>query len=126
MVGGSGVVWVTGLPNSGKSTIADLVSVILRNSGVHPVRLDGDCLRKVLPPIFGYAPADRRALALFYAGLASELSRQGHLVIVSTVSLFHEVHEWNRRSGSPSSRTKVCTPGSSGAICSTSGAKAPW
>ncbi|MEV7779272.1 adenylyl-sulfate kinase [Kitasatospora sp. NPDC088351] len=46
---------------------------------------------------FGYEKADRRRLAMFYAQLAHQLAAQGHLVVCSTISLLHEVHDWNRR-----------------------------
>jgi cytidine diphosphoramidate kinase len=90
-------VWVTGLSGAGKSTVASALNERLTAKGVRPVLLDGDSLRAILPVRMGYEQAERRKLALYYAGLARELAQQGHLVICSTVSLFHEVHEWNRR-----------------------------
>jgi adenylylsulfate kinase-like enzyme len=93
-----GVVWVTGLAGAGKSTVAAALGDRLRRRGLRPVLLDGDDLRDLLPMPLGYGVADRRKLARHYARLAAHLATQGHLVICSTVSLFHEVHEWNRRS----------------------------
>ncbi|MFD5734750.1 adenylyl-sulfate kinase [Streptomyces sioyaensis] len=92
-----GVVWITGLSGVGKSTVARLVADRLTASGKRPVLLDGDRLREILPVAFGYETADRRRLALFYAQLAHQLAAQGHLVVCSTISLLHEVHDWNRR-----------------------------
>ncbi len=92
-----GVVWVTGLAGAGKTTVADALAVELRLHDLRPVRLDGDDLRELLPVSLGHGVADRRALARYYARLAARLAGQGHLVICSTVSLFHEIHEWNRR-----------------------------
>jgi adenylylsulfate kinase-like enzyme len=94
----SGVVWVTGLAGVGKTTVADALAGELRRHGVRPIRLDGDDLRELLPTPLGHDLADRRRLARYYARLAAHLAAQGHLVICSTVSLFHEIHEWNRRS----------------------------
>jgi adenylylsulfate kinase-like enzyme len=91
-----GVVWVTGLSGAGKSTVAAALKDRLVATGVKPVLLDGDCLRAILPVTLGHEPEERRSLAMFYARLARELAAQGHLVICSTVSLFHEVHAWNR------------------------------
>lgn len=96
MTRSGGVVWVTGLPGVGKTTVARAVGERLRSGGVLPVLLDGDSLRAMVPGDAGYATAERRELALFYARLARELAVQGHLVVCATVSLFHDVREWNR------------------------------
>jgi adenylylsulfate kinase-like enzyme len=92
---GGGVVWITGLPRVGKSTIAGCVARALRDVG-SVVTLDGDRLRELLPGDVGYSRDERRALAGFYARLACHLAAQEHHVVVATVSLFHEVHAWNR------------------------------
>lgn len=91
-----GVIWLTGLSGAGKSTVAELLDERLRVAGVPPILLDGDRLRTIMPVRMGYAREDRRRLARSYSGLAAELAGQGHLVICATISLFHEVHTWNR------------------------------
>ncbi|MEW2354018.1 adenylyl-sulfate kinase [Spirillospora sp. NPDC029432] len=91
-----GVVWVTGLSGSGKSTVTARLRERLIEAGVEPVVLDGDRLRAIMPVRLGYDEADRRRLAMFYARLAHEFAAQGRLVLCSTISLFHEVHAWNR------------------------------
>jgi adenylylsulfate kinase-like enzyme len=96
MTRSGGVVWVTGLAGAGKTTVATAVCDRLRAAGEHPVLLDGDALRAMLPTPLGYTLSDRRRLAMFYAQLAGELAAQGHQVVCATVSLFHQVHEWNR------------------------------
>ncbi|MBP2325008.1 adenylylsulfate kinase-like enzyme [Kibdelosporangium banguiense] len=93
----AGVVWITGLAGAGKSTVAAHVRDRLLAMGQLPVLLDGDALRAMLPYTPGYSRDERLKLARYYARLARELAEQGHLVICATVSLFHEVHEWNRR-----------------------------
>jgi adenylylsulfate kinase len=60
------------------------------------VQLDGDRIRAVLGGRFGYGQADRRALAETYARLCLELTTQGHDVVCSTVSMFHDVRRWSR------------------------------
>lgn len=91
-----GVVWLTGLSGAGKTTVAELLDRGLRADGLRPVRLDGDRLRAIMPVRLGYAPQERRLLARTYSRLAAELAEQGHLVVCATISLFHEVHAWNR------------------------------
>lgn len=93
---GGGVVWLTGVSGSGKTTVAGLLAERLRADGLDPVVLDGDRLRAIMPVALGYTQEDRRHMGRFYARLASEIAGQGHVVICATISLFHEVHAWNR------------------------------
>lgn len=89
-------IWLTGLSSTGKSSVARELRALLPEHGVTPVSLDGDRLREALPWPTGYERDERLELARLYGGLAREFVRQGHLVICATVSLFHEVQEWNR------------------------------
>ncbi len=91
---GSGrVIWITGLSGSGKTSLARALLGELAGA----VFLDGDALREVLGAAGGgFDPASRRNLALTYARLAGLLAGQGLTVVVATISLFHEVHAWNR------------------------------
>ncbi|HMJ03975.1 MAG TPA: adenylyl-sulfate kinase [Conexibacter sp.] len=90
-------IWLTGLSSTGKSSVAGELRALLLARGVVPVRLDGDVLRAALPRPAGYGREERLALARYYGRLAREFVEQGHLVICSTVSLFHEVQAWNRQ-----------------------------
>jgi adenylylsulfate kinase len=58
------VAWITGLPSSGKSTLATRVAVAL---GGDPVVLDGDAVRAAIVPPHGY---DEQGRADFYETLA--------------------------------------------------------
>lgn len=94
------VVWITGLSGAGKSSLANEFVGRLRAVGSSVVMLDGDDLREV----FGAVPANaqnhgregRLALAMKYARLCQILSAQGLTVVIATISLFREVHAWNR------------------------------
>lgn len=94
------VVWITGLSGAGKSTLAFEVATRLRAEGKVVVTLDGDELREV----FGVASSNaanhsrdaRRELAMQYARLCCILAAQGLTVVIATISLFREVHQWNR------------------------------
>ena len=96
----SRVIWITGLSGSGKTTIANEVVSRLRSSGQAVVMLDGDQMREV----FGVGAATdknhgregRLALAKQYANLCRVIAAQGLTVVIATISMFREVHVWNR------------------------------
>ena len=94
------VIWITGLSGAGKSSLGREVVARLRAGGEAVVMLDGDELREV----FGVAGANgqnysregRLALAMQYARLCKAIAAQGLTVVAATISLFKEIHEWNR------------------------------
>src|SRR3569623_2247076 len=75
------VVWFTGLPSSGKSTLAASVAGELRRRAIPAVTLDSDDLRAMLPSR-GYDDAARTQLYGLAARLAAHIARQGHVVLV--------------------------------------------
>jgi adenylylsulfate kinase len=76
------VAWFTGLPSSGKSTLAAQVAAELRLRGVEAVVLDSDELRAALVPRPGYDEQSRANLYGTLARLAATIARQGHVVLV--------------------------------------------
>lgn len=52
-------IWMTGLPASGKSTLAVALEKALWDRGVHSFVLDGDNIRHGLNKDLGFSPADR-------------------------------------------------------------------
>ena len=87
------VIWITGLSGAGKTTLARALLEHLPEA----ILLDGDELREALGTAdSGFDVESRKKLAFTYARLAGLLARQGKTVIVATISLFHEVHAWNR------------------------------
>lgn len=90
------VFWITGLSGAGKSTIGRALSRNLRSSGCQVIFLDGDALRAAVSSDLGYSAEDRRSAAMRNAKLCRMLAEQGFEVICSTISLFHDVHRWNR------------------------------
>ncbi len=87
------VFWITGLSGAGKSTLARALQARLSPS----ILLDGDELRAVLGATrSGFDRQSRLELAATYARFCKLLAEQGHTVIIATISLFHEIHAWNR------------------------------
>jgi adenylylsulfate kinase len=80
------VVWFTGLPASGKSTLAQAVHARLHGSGSTACVLDGDVFRKLVVPTLGYSEPERAAFYEALAQLAAELARQGLIVLVAATA----------------------------------------
>ena len=92
----SNVFWITGLSAAGKTTMARLLTKRLREAGRSVVMLDGDELRKTLGSTTDHSRENRLVLAFIYARLARLIASQGITVVVSTIALIKEIHEWNR------------------------------
>ena len=90
------LIWITGLAGSGKTTLSKKVYSKLRETRENVIHLDGDSLREILGGGFGYSIEDRIATAKIYSRMCKFLVEQGMIVIISTISLFHEIHEYNR------------------------------
>ena len=93
-------VWITGLSGAGKSTLAVALTGRLRARGDRVIMLDGDELRSVLGAeaanTANHGREARLALAMRYARLCQILACQGITVVIATISLFRDVHAWNR------------------------------
>src|ERR1700727_239810 len=94
---GGAVVWLTGLPASGKSTLARALERRLFSRGGSPVLLDGDTLRAGLNSDLGFSAADRSENIRRLAGVAVHLARNGHIAIVAAVSPSREDRAAARR-----------------------------
>lgn len=94
------VYWITGLSGAGKTTLAVRLVELLRARGLPVVFLDGDELREVFGAVAAnpqnHGREGRLALAMQYAHLCRVIAAQGLTVVISTISLFREVHAWNR------------------------------
>jgi bifunctional enzyme CysN/CysC len=82
------VVWLTGLPGSGKSTIADALERRLHSMGLHTYVLDGDNLRTGLNKDLGFTPEDRSENARRISEIAKLMLDAGLIVVVTLVSPF--------------------------------------
>jgi bifunctional enzyme CysN/CysC len=84
----SRVLWLTGLPGSGKSTIADEVEKQLFARGIRSYVLDGDTVRQTLSEDLGFSPQDRAENVRRVGRTAQLMMDAGLIVIVSLVSPF--------------------------------------
>ena len=86
------VLWLTGLPSSGKSTLAIATGRRLRADARQPVEvLDGDELRQHLSPDLGFTKADRDAHIRRVAFVAHLLARNGVAVVAAFISPYRAV-----------------------------------
>jgi len=79
------VIWLTGLPGSGKTTIASVIEPELERRGLLVDRLDGDIVRTHLSKDLGFSKEDRDANIARIAWVASRLARAGAAVVVSAI-----------------------------------------
>jgi bifunctional enzyme CysN/CysC len=91
------VVWLTGLPASGKSTLARALERRLFGRGGSPIMLDGDTLRAGLNSDLGFSTQDRSENIRRLAEVATHLARNGHIAIVAAVSPSEEDRAAARR-----------------------------
>lgn len=80
------VVWITGLPSSGKSTLAGRIASRLRVAGLPVALLDGDQVRAALDPRPGFDPEARSRFYGTLAHLAALLAGQGLVVVVAATA----------------------------------------
>ena len=90
------VVWLTGLPGAGKSSIANLVERRLFSLGRHTVLLDGSNLRHGISKDLGFSPADRAENNRRAAEIAKLMTEAGLIVIAAFVSPFRADRETTR------------------------------
>lgn len=90
------VYWLTGLPSSGKSTVANALDLALYNLGLRTYLLDGDNLRMGLNRNLGFALEDRRENVRRLAEVANLMVDAGLIVIVAAVSPSRDQREMAR------------------------------
>src|ERR687893_395505 len=96
-LGGPGAtVWFTGLPSSGKSTVAAAVEAKLLAEGRPAYMLDGDNLRHGLNGNLGFSPEDRRENIRRTAHVARLFADAGVVALVSLVSPYRADRELAR------------------------------
>lgn len=84
------VFWLTGLPCSGKTTLARALKDELARLSVRSDVLDGDEVRRDLSPELGYSPEDRKVNVRRVGYLARLLARNGVVSLVAVISPHRE------------------------------------
>ncbi len=85
------VVWLTGLPAAGKTTLAGVLARKLREMGWRVEVLDGDEVRRWLSPEAGFSREDRERHLRRVAYVSKLLARNGVAVVASFVSPYRSV-----------------------------------
>lgn len=92
------VIWITGLSGAGKSSIAREVVRLLKEKGHPVILLDGDAVRSVVDdPHVRYDRQSRLVNAKRISRLAKLVADQDIVVVVATISLYEQIHNWNRQ-----------------------------
>jgi sulfate adenylyltransferase len=79
-------VWFTGFSGAGKSTTAEILTVLLQEHGRQVTLLDGDVVRTHLSKGLGFSKADRDTNIRRIGFVASEIVRHGGLAICAAIS----------------------------------------
>jgi len=79
-------VWFTGLSSAGKSTTAEILTVLLLEHGRRVTLLDGDIVRTHLSKGLGFGPEDRDTNVRRIGFVASEIVRHGGVALCAAVS----------------------------------------
>jgi len=79
-------VWFTGLSGAGKSTIADILAILLMQHGKQATLLDGDVVRTHLSKGLGFSKDDRDVNIRRIGFVASEIVRHHGVAICAAVS----------------------------------------
>lgn len=103
------VMWFTGLPCSGKSTLADALAARLSSYNVPVDQLDGDVVRSVFPAL-GFSRDDRNRHVKQMGFLASRLEHHGVVAIASFVSPYIESRQFVRELCENLIEVHVATP----------------
>ena len=90
------VIWLTGLPASGKTTIATALAERLCYQGFPVEVLDGDDVRRGLSAGLGFSKGDRQEHNRRVIYVSKLLARNGVIVIVPLISPYRETRTFAR------------------------------
>lgn len=90
-------IWLTGLPCSGKTTIAQGLEKRLNQMGFNVAHLDGDDVRKKLNEDLGFSEKDREENIRRVSYVAQLFNEKNNLVIASFVSPLNSYRELTKK-----------------------------
>jgi adenylylsulfate kinase len=106
--------WLTGLPSSGKTTIARAVAAELRADGHRVEVLDGDEFRAKLSHGLGFSREDRNINVYRVGWVAQLLARNGVKVLVPVIAPYADartaIREQHLSAGTPYREVHIATP----------------
>lgn len=94
------IVFLTGLPGAGKSTLARALHARLTELGRKATLLDGDEVRALLSSELGYSRAHRDLNVLRIGYVAAEIARHGGIAICAQIAPYAGARAEARRRGS--------------------------
>lgn len=86
-------VWFTGLSSAGKSTTAEVLTILLQEHGRQVTLLDGDVVRTHLSKGLGFSKDDRDANIRRIGFVAAEIVRHGGMVVCAAISPYRAVRD---------------------------------
>lgn len=90
------VIWMTGLPCSGKTTIGKNLLEFFKSRGYKVELIDGDIIRNYISKGLGFSREDRFENIRRVSFLANILSRNGVIVIVAVISPYRDMRKMAR------------------------------
>ncbi len=91
------VIWLTGIPASGKTTIALELKKFYEKKGIAADILDGDEIRKTLSKDLGFSPEDRKEHNRRVIFVAKILAKNGVTTIIPLISPYRETRDYARK-----------------------------
>lgn len=91
------VIWLTGIPGSGKTTLALALKEHFKNKNLSADILDGDEIRKTLSKDLGFSPEDRKEHNRRVIYVAKLLSKNGVTTIVPLITPYRTTRDEARK-----------------------------
>ena len=90
------VIWLTGIPASGKTILAEGLKNYYEKQGTPVEILDGDEIRKSLSKDLGFSPEERKEHNRRVIFVAKILAKNGVVTLVPLISPYRETREYAR------------------------------